>query len=43
MRLSTQVKPISYVNANAAQITDELNGGGRTDRDHAEGQGHPPG
>ena len=28
MRLSTQVKPISYVKANAAQIIDELDDGG---------------
>lgn len=28
MRLSTQVKPISYVKANAAQIIDELADGG---------------
>ena len=28
MRLSTQVKPISYVKANAAQIIDELAEGG---------------
>ncbi len=28
MRLSTQVKPISYVKANAAEIIAELNDGG---------------
>lgn len=28
MRLSTQVKPISYVKANAAQIIEELSDGG---------------
>lgn len=28
MRLSTQVKPISYVKANAARIVDELDNGG---------------
>ena len=28
MRLSTQIKPISYVKANAAQIIDELADGG---------------
>lgn len=28
MRLSTQIKPISYVKANAAQIVDELDDGG---------------
>lgn len=28
MRLSTQIKPISYVKANAAQIIDELEDGG---------------
>ncbi|WP_174279544.1 type II toxin-antitoxin system Phd/YefM family antitoxin [Sphingomonas bacterium] len=28
MRLSTQVKPISYVKANAARIIDELEDGG---------------
>lgn len=28
MRLSTQVKPISYFKANAAQIVDELDSGG---------------
>lgn len=28
MRLSTQVKPISYVKANAARIIDELDDGG---------------
>lgn len=28
MRLSTQIKPISYVKANAAQIIDELDEGG---------------
>lgn len=28
MRLSTQVKPISYVKANAAQIIDDLEDGG---------------
>ena len=28
MRLSTQIKPISYFKANAAQIIDELNDGG---------------
>ena len=28
MRLSTQVRPISYVKANAAQIIDDLDDGG---------------